>query len=210
MSSNFYIDGVLVETMYGAKGASTAAATGIKVNNVDLNQLVLALVDGQTGPTSGVESNSSDLKTFFGIPLTSLPINGQKFTGAGNSGTGSSSGTVYFSINTSGWEVVTEGTNQSTVTQASGSVPSGAVSIEITDTWQNASGDTSAGTVTNTASTKTTIPSSGGVGDTVSVSATPGSDHQTTHTVQIVLYDSGGSAISTTTCTFVAVATGAA
>ena len=76
MSSNFFINGVLVENMYGAKASSTSAATNIKVNGGDLNQIVLALADGQAGPTSNVESNGADLKTFFGIPITSLPING--------------------------------------------------------------------------------------------------------------------------------------
>lgn len=211
MASNFYINGVLVESMYGAKGASTAAATNIKVNNVDLNQIVLALADGQTGPTSNVKSNGADLKTFFGIPLTSLPINGQTFTGSGSSATTNSTGTVNFSVNTSGWSVVTSGTNAPTVTQASGTNPTGATAIQITDTWKNASGDTSAGTVTNTASSKTTIPSTGTIGDTVSIGTSPSlPEHITTHSVTIVFYNAAGSSISTTTVTFVATATGAA
>lgn len=208
MSSGIYIAGVLIETIYGAKGTHTAAATGIKSANTDINALIMALADGQAlGRNVGVETNNADLSSFFGVPLNTLPINGASYSAGAVTSSSSVTASLQFQIATSGWAVVQIEKGIST-TLASGSVPTGAVSCQYTDTWQNASGDTGAGTVTNQMSTYTTIT---GTNQLIAVAlsvAGGGGTKQSTHTEVISMKNSAGSVISTTTITFVVQVTG--
>lgn len=199
MSTGFYIGGVLIENMYGAKGPSTAPETGIKVAGTDLNQLVLALADGQTGPTSGVQSAGHDMKTFFGIPATSLPINGGTYTTTlTRDGSSGANAHVKFAISGSTWVLSSSGSGGTVdpgTNFASGSLPVGASTVEFT-----------------TASSTGTIQTLGTTGSAIAVSSNPSLDNYITVAgtigtgngsiqVTIVFKNSGGSTISTTTYT---------
>lgn len=163
---------------------------------------------GVKGPDCGYKQAGVDVSNLWakkGTAAYSLPLNGNTYTSAGSTlGTGACVAELNFQINTSGWSLVASGTNATTTTLASGAMPSGAVSIQITDTWLNSAGDTDAGTTTNTCSTYTTIPLSGTVGCSVieSHAATSG---QTTHRIVITMKNASGAVISTTTTTFLCI-----
>lgn len=184
------------------------SATGYKKSDGTLLKYAAAKY-GTVGPNTGYRlSNGADIATLWaakGTAQYSLPINGQTFTSTGATvGTGACTATLDFEIATSGWTLVSSGTNATTKTLASGAVPSGAISVQITDTWLDATGDTDAGTTNNTCSTYTTIPSAGTIGCSVieSHSSTSG---QTTHRIVITMKNLSGAVISTTTTTFVCI-----
>ena len=130
-----------------------------------------------------------------------MPINGTKYSAGSTTTSASITVALLFQIATSGWQVSQNVKGVVTVL-ASGSVPSGAVSVQYTDTWLNASGDTGAGTNTNGASSYTAITGSYVANsDSLSV-AGGGGTKQTTHSVLIQMENSSGVVISTTTITF--------
>lgn len=190
-------------------GTSKARATGIAKGaapGTDLNALYAPLIYGSSAAATGIQSQEADLNTLFaakGTAKYALPIDGQTFTSidAAPAG-GASTAHLNFQIGTSGWTVVATSAHGSPSTDASGPVPSGATSIQITDTWLNSPGDTNAGTTINTCTSYTTIPSTGTVGCEITEgsSATTG---QTTHRLVITMKNAGGTVISTTTTTFV-------
>lgn len=211
MALNIMRNGTPLDVLYGTKGASTAAATGCMQNGVDVNQFLLALADGKAlGFNSGIAKNSADFSTIFGVPTgnTPLPINGNTYTAASSSGTGASSATLQFLLNSSGWQVNrTVSPNSGTGTLASGSIPTGAVNFQYVLTITSSTSGTSS---TNGAPSSTPITGTA-VGTTVTATSTPSTvENQIIATVQINFFNSSGVNISQTNITFNANATGAA
>lgn len=81
MTTGIKVNSVDLATIFGAKGAHTAAATGIESAGTDLNQILLALADGVAVGATGIKSNGADLNTFFGAPSSAGPV---KNPGYGN------------------------------------------------------------------------------------------------------------------------------
>lgn len=200
-------NGVDIGLIFGAKGASTAGATGIKVNGTDLNALLLAHADGNDiGYNTGIMVNGTDMRNIFASPQTSLPINGKRYSCTGLYAA-ASSGSVNFFFglsSTTAWQVQVSYAGASSGTPAagildSGAVPSGATTVQYTMTWQNASGDTGSYTATNGASSATALAAN--VNASLNMPANGTVNHQTTYTFTVVFRNSGGTAISTTTFT---------
>lgn len=186
-------------------GTTKARASGIDDAGTDTSDLYANIIYGSATAATGISSENADLNTLYaakGTASYALPINGQTFIAAGNAASGHAvRADVSFQINTSGWTVVLSGTGSSPVTKASGPMPSGASTIQITATWAHGSGDTDAGTVNNTCASYTAIPATGTVGCDVAES-NEGSFAKTTYTIVISMKSAGGNVISTTTCTF--------
>jgi hypothetical protein len=188
--------------------------TGVQTAGIDVHTRYAPLVYGTAAAATGIlckvggAGSFVDLNTLFAAKGTAnyaLPINGQTYTSTGSViGGGAVLAKLDFEIGNSGWTLISSGTNATTKTLASGAVPGGAVSVQISDTWLNASGDTDAGTTFNTCTTYTAIPSTGTVGCAIteSHSATSG---QTTHRIVIMMKNSVGAVISTTTTTFLCI-----
>ena len=165
------------------------------------------IVYGSQAAATGLlteQSGNADINTLFaayGTAVYSLSINNQTYIASGTAGAGQHvSAICQFNISTSGWSVTTVSSGSGTITQASGSTPSGAVSIEITPTWLDSIGDTDPGTVSNTCATYTTIPSSGAVGCAIrEAGSTSG---QTSYKLVILMKNSIGNIISNTTTYF--------
>ncbi|MGF7229719.1 MAG: hypothetical protein ACQR33_07120 [Candidatus Saccharibacteria bacterium] len=197
-------------------GTSPAATGLLDDAGVDIATRYAPLVFGTAAAATGLltkQSGNGDLNTLFaakGTASYALPINGQTYTGYGHSGTTSSFGGIAFAASVSGYTVIKNGTNETTTTLASGSIPVGAVSCKIVDTWLNASGDTGVGNVSNNYASQTTLTGTA-LGVNVQVTATPSSpEHQSTHSEVITFYDASNAVISTTTITLVAQADGSA
>jgi len=199
MALSILRNGVPLDQLYGTKGASTAAATGCLQNGVDVNQYLLALADGKAlGFNAGLSKNGTDFSAIFGIPTgnTPLPINGGTYNAVlTRNGSSGARCTITFTANASTWVLAPSGaagTISPSGNFASGSIPSGATSVSYT--WSNISGSVSPSNTPLTALTSSPsaivqCTSAGTIG-TSSGSAT----------LTIVFYNSGGTAISTTTC----------
>lgn len=211
ITTNLFIGGIDAGTLFGPKGSTTAEATGIYVGGTDLNGLLLARSQGvDCGVNTDAFVNDADLRSIFGAPTGNvpLPINGQTFTSAATSGTVACSSSTSFSANTSTWAVSGSSTpNGGGATPgASGSTPSGAVSVQYSYSLTSSSGT---GSVTNGASSITTLPSSGGISVTAAASGTPSSvEGQRLISLTITFYNSSGTVISTTNISLNAIATG--
>lgn len=197
---------------FGAKGSSTAAATGYKLpNGADINTVLLARADGvDIGFNTGFTVAGSDLRNFFGAPSgnTPLPINGQTFSHAynipsGNSGTS----TIGFRI-VSGttWQVYWADPTSSATVLSSGSIPSGATSVKFTwGTYTLPPGDADGnGATTNGAASATAVSSNpSATYQTASWGSSSGSRGRS-YPFQIDFYNSSSVDISTTVITLIA------
>lgn len=210
MTTGIMVNGADLANVFGSKGSSTAAATGIKSNGTDLNQLLLALADGKSiGYNTGIKVNGTDLSSIFGIANsnTPLPINGQTFLASSSSGTSNSSASCSFQANNATWQVSGTSSSGGSVPSASGSIPTGAVSMQISYTITDSAG---AGSVTNQAGSQTTLTSSF-IGIGVNTSSTPPSgDNHRFVAVTINFYNSSNANISTTSITLKSESEGAA
>lgn len=215
MTTNIRCKGVDLDNIFDPYVEGTSPGlTGLKVAGVDINTRYAPLIYGTAAPVTNINSKvrgtSSfvDLNTLFaakGTAQYTLPIDGQTFVASGVAAAGHpATAHVNFNISTAGWSVVAGGTGAPDATKASGAVPSGAVDIQITESWLDATGDTNIGIVNNTCSVYTTIPGSGTVGCGVSESHSD-TTGQTTHQLVIKMRNAAGTIISTTTCTFIAV-----
>jgi len=162
--TGYQINGIDIGSYFGAKGASTAASTGLISGGQDLNALLLARADGvDIGFNTGILAGGTDLRSIFGAPAgnTPLPINGNTYQHAytipaGNSG----SSTIGFRI-VSGttWQVYWADPTSTATVLASGTVPGGATTVKYT--WGSYSipfGDAdSGGATTNGAASATAI-----------------------------------------------------
>ena len=192
--TGYQVGTVDIGSIFGAKGAHTAATTGVEVGGSDLNSLLLALADGTAVGATGYEVAGADLNTFFGAPASSLPIQGQNFNGTAHLAGSTFSCEVTFSATTSGWTVTSNG---GAVTLASGSLPSGAAQVQYVLTTVSGAPSLSNGSpsLTNLSGTalictsSVTAPSSG-----PSVTGAAG--------VTINFANGSGTVISTTTCQF--------
>ena len=210
MSTNFYINGQLIENIYASKGASTATATGILINGVDLNQSVLALADGHAlGHNVGVAKNGTDMSAFFGLVNgnTPLPINGNTYTHGYNIPSASTgfatigfrivSGTtwqVWYADPTTGFTLITSGT-----------VPAGSSTVKYTwGAYSVLPGDTDAGgSVTNGASTATAISSNPSTNYTTATVGSSSGSRSRSYPFTIDFYNASSVDISTTNITLV-------
>lgn len=193
MTTGYLIDGVDLASIFAAKGATTAAATGYKTNGADLNTQLLALADGQAlGRNVGMTVNGTDLSAIFGVTGGTLPINGQTFVALPTQAGGTSTANLYFNCNNSTWSVT--GSNSNT----SGSIPSGATKVGVTATYL--SGSTNS-TVTNNLPAYTTLTSTT---ESLNIHLTSSQSNpiNATYSVTIIFQNSAGSTISTTTCRF--------
>lgn len=207
----YYRNGVDIGSYFGAKGASTAAATGYKKNGVDLNQLLLARADGvDIGFNTGYLVNGNDLRNIFGAPAgnTPLPINGNTYSHAytipsGNSGTA----TIGFRIiSGTTWQVYWADPTSSATVLASGSVPSGATTVKYTwGTYSIPSGDgDGGGATTNGAASATAISGNpSATYQTASWGSSSGSKGRS-YPFTIDFYNSSSVDISTTNITLIA------
>jgi hypothetical protein len=191
-------------------GTTKARAAGIAVAGSDTSNRFANIIYGSAAAATGIQSEGADINTLYakkGTASYALPIDGQTFVQSDAEPAGTTPSAILdFEIGASGWTVVGKSKAAGNTTKASGSVPSGAVSVQVTDTWLNAAGDTDAGTVVNTASAYTTIPGTGTVGCSVQeIHGSTGTSGQTTHRIVINMKSAGGTVISTTTCTFVCV-----
>lgn len=200
-------NGVPLDQLYGAKGASTAAATGLLQNGVDVNQYILALADGSPlGFNSGISKNGTDFSAIFGIPSGSspLPINGNSYS-ADSQIRGSAS--LTFNMNSDGtYSIVSFSAQTGTTTPSSGTwLPSGqsvsSFSVLFSYNVNTASANsTGSNSVTNSAPTQTALTTSQSV---VVKSTAPltGDNADQNVTVTMKLYKSGVLQ-STTSVTF--------
>lgn len=210
MATNIQVNNMDLLGIFGAKGTHTAAATDIESNGTDLNQLLLALADGiQLSGPIGVESNNTDLYLIFGAPATSLPINGGTYNAAVSGGTSADNIGLQFNLPTSStWNLTVIG-NTGTGTPspsigtsyASGSVPSGAVSVQYSLTYRAATGDTGPSSVVNDASSFTTLAAN--VLCSISLGGHNSGGQQSTYVLVVEFKNSGGTVISTSTCTLI-------
>ncbi len=176
--------------IFGAKGASTAAATGYKTNNVDLNQQLLALADGvDIGFNTNYKVNNTDLRYIFGAPTPALPINGGTYQGdltlAGNIYTSKLS----FNVSTSGWSLVGQ-------TTESGSIPAGATQVSVAVTQTTGTTTLAITQIGKTALSASVMTASMQAGRS---SGSPSTGDEATFVV--TFYNASGTAISTTTFT---------
>lgn len=204
-------NGVPLDQLYGAKGASTAAATGCKQNGVDVNQYILALADGVAlGFNAGITKNGTDFSAIFGRPSgnTPLPINGNSYTSGYNIPSASTGfATVGFRIVTGNtWQVWEANPTNGNIVVASGAVPSGATTVKFTfGTYSVLVGDTDAGgTVTNGASSATAISSNPTCNYTTATVGSSSGSRSRSYPFQIDFYNASSVDISTTNITLIA------
>lgn len=207
MTLSIQRNGVPLDQLYGTKGSSTAGATGCLQNGTDVNQYLMALADGKPlGFNSGLTKNGTDFSSIFGIPQTSLPINGQTFSASATAsepiggGVKTCTANVSFSVSTSsGWSITPSAHTNSGTTNVtnpmSGSLPNGSVSVSYG--WSASVSDTRT-SVTNGASSSTSISSSPSF---VIASQSTSAQNEATisGSLTIEFYNSSGSVISTTT-----------
>lgn len=201
MTTGILSNSLDLSTIFGPKGSSTASATGIKVNGTDLNQILLAKADGVavTTPT-GIQVNGSDLINFFGAPATSLPINGGTYTTTlTRSGASGARASVKFIISGgSSWALASSGlagTADPGTNFASGSLPAGSVNVMFT--VANATGTAQ---VLGTTGSQIAVSTNPTLESYVASAGTIGTANGSNQ-VTVTFYNSGGTAISTTTYT---------
>lgn len=203
-------NGVPLDQLYGAKGASTAAATGCKQNGVDVNQYILALADGVAlGFNAGIAKAGTDFSAIFGRPSgnTPLPINGNTYTHVytiPSANTGFT--TIGFRI-VSGttWQVWYADPTTAATVITSGSVPSGSSTVKFTwGTYSVLVGDTDAGgSVTNGASSPTAISSNPSTNYTTATVGSSSGSRSRSYPFTIDFYNASSVDISTTNITLV-------
>lgn len=197
VTTGYYYNGTDIGTIFGAKGASTAAATGMKVNGTDLNALLLAHADGiDIGFNTGITVAGNDLRNIFASPQTALPINGQTFSAASQSGTVSTASSYTFTANTSGWAISGSSSSGGAVTPGtSGAIPSGATQVQYTTSVASSAGTNS--TTNTTSAGRQPLTSTQTV--TVGATGTPSTvDSHIWLNVTITFYNASNAAISTT------------
>lgn len=212
MNSGIASKGVDLDNIFDLYKAGTtkARAAGIDVAGSDTSNRYANIIYGSAAAATGIKSENADINAIYakkGTAAYNLPIDGQEFTQADAEPSGvSPSATLNFDIGVSGWSVTGTSKNSGSTVKASGNVPAGAVTVQITPTWLDATGDTDAGTVTNTAAAYTAIPSTGTVGcGIIETHGSTGTTGQTTYRIVIGMKSSDGTVISTTTCTFLCV-----
>lgn len=209
ITTGYFVNNIDIGTLFGPKGASTAATTGYEVNSVDICQLLLALEDGvDIGIDTGYKVNNVDLRHILGAPSGSspLPINGQFFAASAQSGTGGSSASIAFTTNASGWQVIRNvSPNSGSGVVTSGTIPSGATSVSFVLVINNQTVSTGS---TNTAPTQTSLSSNQTVA--VNASGSPSSPERVIDaTATLKYYNASSAVISTTVISLEASATGA-
>lgn len=209
--TGYLINGQDIATWFGPKGASTAAATGFKVNGTDLNQLLMARADGvDIGFNTGLGVNGTDLRNYFGAPAgnTPLPINGKAYHVTGIfAAAGAGSVTFQFQLVSGGGTWVTNcarvGTTGGTPPQGTidtGANPSGAAYVRFTPTYLASGGDTGpASSVNNSAPSMTAI--SNGLTLGINLGGSGGAPTQSTYNFKVEYMNSGGTVISTSNFT---------
>ena len=207
-------NGVLLSAIFApyVAGTTKARLSGINDDAGELSNQFSKLSYGTAAPATDIESAGDDLNTLYaayGTVSIALPINGNTYTAFASTISSSVTASVYFQMSTAaGWQVAKN--EKGTVTiLATGALPPTSYSVQYTDTYLAAPGDTGPGTAYNAAPAFTVITSSLLlVSDSVSVSGSGGSK-QTTHSINIQIKNVEGSVISNTTITFVALADGA-
>lgn len=195
MTTNILSNGSDLANIFAAKGATTAAATGIYSNGTDINQLLLAIADGvSVGFNTGIEVNGTDLSAIFGKLSGSLPINGQSINGTTTLAGSTYACGLQFSSTNSSWSVTTAA-GATTIT--SGSVPSGATTVQYGLTVTNGSPAT-----VNQATSFTALMGSA-LAASISVARLVGQPTVAAKATLTIQYkNSAGTVISSTSCTF--------
>jgi hypothetical protein len=215
MSSGLFSNGNALENIFAAwaSGMPHAPATGLGNATLDINQLFAPLSQGSAAPATGIFSNGADLNTIFcALGTNSLMpgIQGLSMSTAVQLPSGSGSATSNLNILTSGWQFTgnaiggtqTLGNLPNPSSGIANPLPPGATQVQITATLTSAT----AGTISNTASSITAIPSSGGVGFQVASIGAGGSGSGFVSNYQLVIkfYNASTQLISTTTCNLIA------
>jgi len=206
-------NGVLLSAIFApyVAGTTKARLSGINDDAGELSNQFSKLSYGTAAPATDIESAGADLSTLYaayGTVSIALPINGNTYSAFVTTTSSSVTASVYFQMSAAGWQVAKNEKGITTVL-TTGSLPPTSYSVQYTDTYLAAPGDTGPGTAYNAAPAFTVITSSLLlVSDSVSVSGSGGSK-QTTHSINIQIKNVEGSVISNTTITFVAVADGA-
>ena len=206
-------NGVLLSSIFATyvPGTTKARASGIYDGDSDLSDQFANITYGSAAAATDIESINADLNTLYaaaGSVSVALPINGNTYSAFVTTTSSSVTASVYFQMSAAGWQVAKNEKGITTVL-TTGSLPPTSYSVQYTDTYLAAPGDTGPGTAYNAAPAFTVITSSLLlVSDSVSVSGSGGSK-QTTHSINIQIKNVEGSVISNTTITFVAVADGA-
>lgn len=200
MTVGIKANGVDLATIFGAKGPTTAAATGIKSSGTDLSQLLLALSDGVAVAATGIKAHGVDLNTIFGAPSGTLPINGGTYTTTlTRSGASGARASVKFVISGgSSWALASSGlagTADPGTNFASGSLPAGSVNVMFT--VANATGTAQ---VLGTTGSQIAVSTNPTLESYVASAGTIGTANGSNQ-VTVTFYNSGGTAISTTTYT---------
>jgi hypothetical protein len=182
------------------------AATGYRTSDgVDLNQRFAPITFGTKGPDVSYRlSGGADASTLWaaiGTASYGLPIQGNVYsqnTRIAHSSSGFAA--LTFQAAASGWSV--SGSGSGTLTPAagtrdSGSLPAGAATVKYSASVSTGAG----GTVSNGASTPTAVGSSPSIAITQSGTGT-GAGNDVRYLITVIFYNSGGSAISTTTFYF--------
>lgn len=211
VTTGYKYQGTDIGSLYGAKGATTVANTGFKVNNADLSTLLLALADGKAlGFNTSYTQAGSDLSSKFGQPTgnTPLPINGQSFSASSQSGTQTSVANLTFSTNNSTWTISGTASPSGNVSPTqSGSIPTGATAVKFATTTNGQAGT---GVVNNGAPSNTNLTGTQ-LSLNLHASSTPSTgDNNIQVSAVITYYNSSGTAISTTSINMYVDATGSA
>jgi len=160
---------------------------------------------------SGCSPWSATATTMVAIPVA-ISINGQSYTSSSTVGsTGGATATIGFAIaggNT--WEVFTGNQHVAMTVVAAGAVPVGAATVQYT--WTEiglANGaNLGGGTLSNGASTPTSLGSNPSSNYSVSVGRNSSNEKGLTYRLTVTFYDAAGGNLSTSTCTMTAVVAG--
>lgn len=213
MATGILLRGVDLLGIFSAKGAGTAATTGITsgAGHQDLNLLLLAKSDGvDIGYDTGITAHGTDLRNIFGVTSSStpLPINGQTFSHAYSipSATSGTSTIGFRIVSGTTWQVYYADPTTVATVVASGSVPSGSSTVKYT--WGSftipVGNSDGLGGTTNGAASATAISSNpSATYQTASWGSSSGSRGRS-YPFQIDFYNASSVDISTTNITLIA------
>ena len=186
-----------VATLYTDTGGVTVKYAALKYGTQRAN----------TGFRIASGADFASLWASKGTANYALSINGNTYGSLSQSGTTASSSSTTFSCSNTSWTVRGISSSSGATPSASGAVPSGATAVQFTMTAVTSNGT---GNFTNGAPAKTNL-TAGLLSASVSANSTPSTgESDRFYNLQIVFYNSAGSAISTTTIQLRASAVGAA
>lgn len=191
MASGFlFIDGRDPDNVFASGNAGITTKLKHASSGADLGSLYAS---GNSGITTGLKDAAGvDIGSVFGLPVGSLPIQGETFISVPTFAGGISTSILDFNCNNATWSVTGSYSN------ASGSIPSGATQCEVTPTYQFGSTGTS---ITNQMASFATLTTTTYTCQ-LHLTSSQSSPINATYGMTVQFKNSAGSVISTTTFTF--------